>query len=63
MTPVNTAVLYDLAACPHRVTMDIFGDPDEPDYPNPFVELLWKRGTLYEQEVIEGLDRPFLDLS
>ena len=62
-TPVTAAMLYDLVACPHRVTMDLFGEPGERDHPNPFVELLWKRGTLYEHEVMEGLDIPFLDLT
>ena len=62
-TPVTAAMLYDLVACPHRVTMDLFGDPGERDQPNPFVALLWERGTLYEHEVMAGLDIPFLDLS
>lgn len=61
--PITAAMLYDLVACPHRVTMELFGDPAERDEPNPFVELLWERGSLYEQEVIAGLDVPFLDLS
>lgn len=61
-TPVTAAMLYDLVSCPHRVTMDLFGDPSERDAPNPFVELLWERGTLYEKEVIAGLALPFLDL-
>lgn len=56
-------MLYDLVTCPHRVTMDLFGDPGERNDPNPFVELLWKRGTLHEQQVMEGLDLPFRDLS
>jgi hypothetical protein len=25
-TPITAAVLYDLVNCPHRVTMDAFGD-------------------------------------
>lgn len=61
--PVTAAMLYDLVACPHRVTMDLFGDPTQRDAPNPFVELLWERGSLYEREVIAGLQVPFLDLS
>ena len=56
-------MLYDLVACPHRVAMDVFGDPGERDEPNPFIQLLWERGALYEREVIDGLDIPFLDLS
>ena len=56
-------MLYDLISCPHRVTMDLFGDPAERDSPNPLVELLWERGTLFEQEVMHGLAIPYLDLT
>jgi hypothetical protein len=38
-SPVTAAMLYDLVSCPHRVTMDLFGDPVQRDRPNPFVEL------------------------
>lgn len=61
--PVTASMLYDLVACPHRVTMDLFGDPAKRDEPNPFVQLLWERGASYEKEVIEGLETPFIDLS
>ena len=61
--PVTAAMLYDLVACPHRVTMDIFGNPAQRDQPNPFIELLWEKGALYEREVIGDLSVPFLDLS
>ena len=61
--PVTATMLYDLISCPHRVTMDLFGDPAERDSPNPFVELLWERGTLFEQEVMDGLAIPYLDLT
>jgi len=60
---ITAAMLYDLVACPHRVTMDVRTDPAERDKPNAFVELLWERGSLYEKEVIAGLKDPFLDLS
>ena len=30
-TPITASMLYDLVACPHRVTMDLFGDPVERD--------------------------------
>lgn len=43
--------------------MDLFSDPARKDAVNPFVELLWERGNLYEKEVISGLKIPFLDLS
>jgi hypothetical protein len=28
-------MLYDLVTCPHRVSMDLFGDPAEKDAPKP----------------------------
>ena len=60
---VTASMLYDLVTCPHRVTMDLYGDPARRDEPNPFVKMLWERGSLYEREVIAGLAIPFLDLS
>jgi hypothetical protein len=59
----RTEALYDLVMCPHRVTIDIYGDPAKRDEPNPFVKLLWEKGTLFEREVIGSLTLPFLDLS
>ena len=56
-------MLYDLVSCPHRVTMDLFADPTQQDAPNPFVQLLWEKGSLFEKQVIEGLEAPFTDLS
>ena len=60
--PVTAAMLYDLVQCPHRVTMDIFGDPAKRDNVSPFVQLLWDRGTTFEQQVIGQLQQPFLSL-
>lgn len=62
-TAVTASMLYDLVMCPHRVTMDLYADPALRDEPNPFVKMLWERGSLYEREVIAGLSIPFLDLS
>jgi predicted RecB family nuclease len=56
-------MLYDLVSCPHRVTLDLFADPSERDEPNPFVELLWEKGSSFEREVIAKLETPILDLS
>lgn len=61
--PITASMLYDLVSCPHRVHMDVFGDPADRDPINPFIEMLWEKGCLYETEVIEGLGAPFLDLS
>lgn len=63
VAPVTAAMIYDLVACPHRVTMDLFADPAQRDESNPFVELLWEKDSLYEHEVIAGLQALFLDLS
>jgi len=61
--PITASMLYDLVACPHRVTMDLFADPSQRDAPNPFVELLWEKGSAYEREVVAGVEIPFSDLS
>jgi predicted RecB family nuclease len=53
--PITASVLYDLVNCPHRVTMDAFGNIAARDPVSAFVELLWKRGTEFEHEVIAGL--------
>lgn len=62
-TPITASMLYDLVACPHRVTMDLFANPSERDAVSPFVQLLWERGAAHEREVIGGIEDPFLDLS
>ena len=61
-TPITASMLYDLVTCPHRVTMDLYGDAQKRDEINPFVKLLWEKGTLYEEAVINGLKLPFLNL-
>ena len=60
---ITASMLYNLVQCPHRVKMDLFADPALKDQVSPFVQLLWERGSLYEEEVIEGLLLPFVDLS
>ena len=62
-TSITAAMLYDLIQCPHRVSMDLRGDPVDRNEVNPFVQLLWERGLLHEKEVIDGLEIPFVDLS
>ena len=56
-------MLYDLVQCPHRVTMDLYGDASERVPVNEFVRLLWEKGTLFEHEVMAALELPYLDLS
>jgi predicted RecB family nuclease len=52
---ISAAQLYDFVHCPHRVSMDAFGDPDERDETSPFVELLWEQGLVHEATVAAGL--------
>jgi len=61
--PITASLLYDLVQCPKRVELDLFGDPAERDAVSPFVEMLWRRGALYENEVIAKGGLPVLDLS
>lgn len=61
--PVTASMLYDAVQCPHRVSMDTFGDPTRRDPVSPFVRLLWDRGMAFEQDTIDGLGASFLDLS
>jgi predicted RecB family nuclease len=43
--------------------MDAFGNPADREEPNPFIELLWERGSLFERDTIAKLGEPFTDLS
>jgi len=61
-TSITASMLYDLVQCPHRVTMDLFEDFAKRDPINPFVQLLWEKGNAFEQEVIEELHVPFVNL-
>ena len=63
--PISPSDLYDYVQCPHRVTMDLVGDPASRDPVRPFVEFLWERGNAYEREVIARLARAdsIVDLS
>jgi predicted RecB family nuclease len=55
-------MLYNLVQCPHRVAMDLHGDPANRDPISSFVQLLWERGHAFEQELVKGLDVPYVDL-
>jgi predicted RecB family nuclease len=63
MMTVTASVLYDMVQCVQRVALDAFGEPANRDRINPFVRLLWERGTLFERETIAKLQVPFVDLS
>jgi predicted RecB family nuclease len=60
---VTASILYDFVQCPRRVALDAFGELATRDPINPFVRLLWERGTLFERETIAKLKIPFVDLS
>ena len=60
---ITASMLYNLVQCPHRVTLDLYGNPDDKDKVSPFVQLLWEKGNDFEREVIENLKIPFTDLS
>ena len=60
---VTASMLYNLVQCPRRFELDATGNFDERDKVSAFVQLLWDRGTSFEQEVIEKLSIPFTNLS
>ena len=60
---ITASRLYDFIQCPHKVWRDIYGPQEEKiDEKNPFVELLWEKGALYEKKIISEIG-PFVDLS
>ncbi|MES2905492.1 MAG: TM0106 family RecB-like putative nuclease [Pseudomonadota bacterium] len=61
--PINASVLYDHVTCPQRVALDAFEDISLRDEINPFVKLLWEKGSLFERETVAKLSQSFLDLS
>ena len=52
---ISATLLYDFVHCPHRVSMDAFGDAAIRDETSPFVELLWEQGLVHESAIAEGL--------
>jgi len=60
---ITASMLYNFVQCPHRVTLDLFGDYADCDPISPFVQLLWDRGHAFELEVVERLSVPFTNLS
>ncbi len=60
---ITASKLYDYMQCQHRVWRDVYGPQEEKIKEiNPFVQLLWDRGVLYEKEVVSKIGT-FLDLS
>ncbi|MDH4231023.1 MAG: TM0106 family RecB-like putative nuclease [Nitrospirota bacterium] len=60
---VTASMLYNFVQCPHRVSLDLYGNPADRDPVSVFVQLLWEKGNAFEQEVIRDLKIPFTDLS
>ena len=60
---ISADMLYNYIQCPHRLYLDLFGEPDKRDRESAFLKLLWERGIDFEKEVIAELKKPFLDLS
>jgi uncharacterized protein len=52
---ITASQLYSHLTCPHRVAMDLSGDPSLRDPVSPFVQLLWERGVAHEKDAIAGL--------
>lgn len=52
---ISAAQLYDFVHCPHRISMDTFGDSGERDETSPFVELLWEQGLVHEATIAARL--------
>jgi uncharacterized protein len=53
---LTSTTLYNYLQCPHRPWRDLYGPQDEKiKEANPFVELLWEKGLLHEEEVIKEL--------
>ena len=60
---ITGSLLYDLIACPHRVSMDLFANPAERDPISPFIKMLWEKGAAHEQAIMAEGDIEALDLS
>ena len=59
---ITASMLYSYTCCPHRVFLDVHGDPAERDPVSPFVELLWERGAAFEEETMRDLGAFYLNL-
>lgn len=59
---ITASQLYSHLACPHRVAMDVAGDPELRDEASPFLQMLWERGVAHERDLV-GRMGAHLDLS
>ena len=53
-TSITASMLYNLVQCPHRLSLDLHEDPANKDPESKFIQLLWEKGTAFEQEVIQS---------
>lgn len=60
---ITASLLCSLDQCPKRVELDLFVDASLRDEISPFIAMLWRRGTLYEKEVMESGKLEAPDLS
>lgn len=58
---ISASQLYDFSQCPHRVFLDVHGNPAERDESDAFVQMLWDHGNTHEAAIVAGLQ--VLDLS
>ena len=54
--------IYDYLACPHRVYLNAHEDPAKKRPLSQFLDLLFRRGTLYEKRTLLIKVRSLLDL-
>lgn len=59
---ITASMLYDYILCPHKVAMDRFDDPSRKDPVTPFVQMLWDKGVIHEEDVVKAFDAPFENL-
>lgn len=53
--PITASMLYDLIACPHRVTMDLYADPADRDEISPFIKMRWEKRSAHEDAIMGRL--------
>lgn len=52
---ISASQLYNYSQCPHRVYLDVHGDPAQRDEPNAFVQMLWDHGNVHEKTIVSAL--------
>jgi predicted RecB family nuclease len=60
---ITASMLYNFVQCPHRLLLDLYEDTAKRNPESTFMQLLWERGALFEQQVIQDLTLKYIDLS